>query len=495
MSRVNPMRDVCAIILAAGEGSRMRSRLVKVLHPLLGQPLVHYPVDLCLRLGVKRVLVVVGAQAEAVKQTLAGRPVEFVHQGEPKGTAHAVLQTAPALAGFEGNVLVLAGDTPLLREETVRNLVEVRTSTGAVATLLTTKLENPVGYGRIVRDRQGRLNRIVEDVEATAEERRISEINAGVYCFSGSALFEALKYVKVSRVKGEFFLPEVVGVFIEQGQKMYTVEAADPTEGLGINTRAELAAAAAFLRQRVQQRLMADGVTLLDPPTTYIDETVQIGPDTVIYPGVVLEGMTTIGAGCVIYPHCRIQNSHLEGQVTVLDGSIILGSEIAEGCVIGPYAHLRPGSQLHSNAKVGNFCELKQAVIGEGAKVPHLSYIGDATIGAKVNIGAGTITCNFDGFAKHRTVIEDEAFVGSNTNLVAPVTVGKGAIIAAGSTITEAVPPDAVAFGRAPQVNKEGRAAATRRKRQQEARGGGPTPPDSQPLDGQGQEREVQVHS
>jgi bifunctional UDP-N-acetylglucosamine pyrophosphorylase/glucosamine-1-phosphate N-acetyltransferase len=461
------MRDVCAVILAAGEGVRMRSRLAKVLHPLLGQPLVHYPVDLCARLGVKRILVVVGAQAEAVKQALAERPVEFVHQGEPKGTAHAVLKTAPALAGFEGNVLVLSGDAPLLRDDTVRKLLEAHASTGAVATVLTAELEKPVGYGRIVRDRKGSLSRIVEEIEATAQERRISEVNAGIYCFSGLALFEALRYVELSRVKGEFFLPEVVRIFAEQGHRIYTVQAADPTEILGINTRAELAAAAAVLRWRVRDRLMAAGVTLLDPASTYIEPTVTIGPDTIIYPGVTLEGVTTFGQGCTVYPHCRLRNATLGDRVTVLDGSVICDSTVADDCTIGPYAHLRPGSRLHRKAKVGNFCEVKKAVIGEGAKVPHLAYIGDATLGARVNIGAGTITCNFDGFAKHPTVIEDEVFVGSNTNLVAPITVGKGAIIAAGSTITEQVPPDAVAFGRAPQVNKEGRAAATRQKQQQ----------------------------
>ncbi|MGH7380698.1 MAG: bifunctional UDP-N-acetylglucosamine diphosphorylase/glucosamine-1-phosphate N-acetyltransferase GlmU [Candidatus Methylomirabilales bacterium] len=462
------MRDVCAVILAAGEGTRMRSRRAKGLHPILGRPMVQYPVDLCLRLGVKRVLVVVGSQAEQVKEILLGRPVEYVHQGEPMGTAHAVLQTEPALSGFDGTILVLGGDMPLLTDETVRRLVDVQASTRTAATLLTAELKNPTGYGRILRDNHGRLRRIVEEVEATEKEKLVNEINAGVYCFRGSVLFEALKYVKVSRVKRESFLPEVMQIFIEQEQPIYTLLVPDSTEALGVNTRIELAEAAAFLRQRVQRRLMEAGVTLLDPQATYIDDTVTIGPDTVIYPGVTLQGATTVGAGCVIYPHCRIQDSHLADGITILDGSVILCSDVAEGCVIGPYAHLRPQSRLKAKAKVGNFCEVKKAVIGEGSKVPHLSYIGDATLGAKVNIGAGTITCNFDGFAKHPTVIEDEVFVGSNTNLVAPVTVGKGAIIAAGSTITEAVPPDAVAFGRAPQVNKEGRAATMRQKQQQE---------------------------
>jgi bifunctional UDP-N-acetylglucosamine pyrophosphorylase/glucosamine-1-phosphate N-acetyltransferase len=272
--------------------------------------------------------------------------------------------------------------------------------------------------------------------------------------------------VPVSPVKRESFLPGLVEVFLRQRRRVHTVEASDPTEVLGVNTRADLAQAAVVLRQRVHERLMAEGVTLLDPATAYIDATVTIGPDTVIYPGVILQGATTIGAGCVVYGHCRIQNSHLADAVTILDGSVISESEIAEGCVVGPYAHLRPHSRLRSKAKVGNFCEVKKAVIGAGSKVPHLAYVGDATIGENVNVGAGTITCNYDGFAKHQTVIEDEVFVGSNANLVAPIRIGRGAIIAAGSTITEAVPPDAVAFGRAPQVTKEGRAKATRQKRQ-----------------------------
>lgn len=460
------MYEICTVVLAAGEGTRMRSRTAKVLHPLLGRPLVHYPVDLSLRLGVKRVLVVVGAQAEGVKQALAGRPVEFILQDKPHGTAHAVLQAEVALRGFDGTVVVLSGDTPLLTEPTVQRLIDTHRAAGAVASLLTARVADPTGYGRILRDQRGRLRRIVEEVEATAKEKRLTEINAGVYCFAGRSLFPALKSVKRSAVKGEFFLPQVVQVFVGQKRKVQALVADDSTEVLGINTRAELAQAAALLRHRVQQRLLAGGVTLLDPAATYIDDTVTIGPDTVIHPGATLQGGTTIGAGCVIYPHCRIQDAHLADGVTVLDGSVILGSEIAEGCVIGPYAHLRPQSRLRAKAKVGNFCEVKKAVIGPGSKVPHLTYIGDTIMGAKVNIGAGTITCNYDGFAKHETVIEDEVFVGSNTNLVAPVTVGRGAIIAAGSTITDPVPPDAVAFGRATQVNKEGRAAATRKKRE-----------------------------
>lgn len=460
------MRDVCAVILAAGEGTRMRSRMAKVLHPLLGRPMVSYPVDLCLHLGLKRVLVVVAYQAEEVKGALAGRPVEFIHQGEPKGTAHAVLQTEEALRGFEGILLVLTGDAPLLREETTRRLVEVHRAADAVATVLTARVENPTGYGRVIRERDGRLLRIVEEVEAKEKEKRVNEVNSGIYAFASPPLFEALRRVRASKIKGEFFLPEVIKIFVEQGQKVHTLLASDATEVLGINTRADLAVALRVLRRRVHDRLMEDGVTLLDPERTHIDDTVVIGRDTVVYPGAFLEGTTMIGEGCLIYPNCRIKSSRLGDHVTVLDGSVIVESEIAEGCTIGPYAHLRPQSRLRRKAKVGNFCEVKKSVIGEESKVPHLTYIGDTTMGDRVNIGAGTITCNYDGFAKHQTVIEDEVFVGSNTNLVAPVKVGKGAIVAAGSTITDEVPPDAVAFGRAPQVNKEGRAAETRKKRQ-----------------------------
>jgi bifunctional UDP-N-acetylglucosamine pyrophosphorylase / glucosamine-1-phosphate N-acetyltransferase len=444
----------------------MRSGLPKVLHPLLGRPMVSYPVELSLGLGVKRVLVVIGAQGEAVKQVLAGRPVEFVVQADPRGTAHAVLQAEPALAGFGGTVLVLSGDTPLLTEPTLGGFLAAHHAARAVATVLSARVGDPAGYGRIIRNRRGTLTRIVEEVEATAKEKGVHEVNAGCYAFAGPAVFAALKMVPASPAKGEFFLPKVVEAFLRRGRRVRSFQAPDPTEILGVNSRAELAIAAAILRRRVHERLMTAGVTLLDPAATYIDATVEVGPDTVIYPGVILEGATKIGRGCVIYGHCRLQDTQVADEVTILDGSVIRESEIAEECVVGPYAHLRPQSRLRPKAKVGNFCEVKKAVIGTGSKVPHLAYVGDATIGEDVNIGAGTITCNYDGFAKHQTVIEDEVFVGSNTNLVAPVTLGRGAIIAAGSTITDTVPPDAVAFGRAPQVNKEGRAEATRKKRQ-----------------------------
>jgi bifunctional UDP-N-acetylglucosamine pyrophosphorylase/glucosamine-1-phosphate N-acetyltransferase len=317
----------------------------------------------------------------------------------------------------------------------------------------------------VIRSDSGAVVEIVEEADCTPEQSQIREINAGVYAFRAADLAQALAEVSAQNAQDEFYLTDVIGILVGRGARVEPVEAS-PEEVVGINSQDQLAEATRLLQRRTVQRLLDSGVWILDPDRTYIDDTVQIGLDTVIYPGVILEGATTIGEGCVIYSNCRIQNSQLGEQVTVLDGSVIVGSEIAEGCVIGPFAHLRPQTRLKRKAKVGNFCEVKKAVIGEGSKVPHLAYIGDTQMGEKVNIGAGTITCNYDGFAKHETVIEDDVFVGSNTNLVAPVTVGKGAIIAAGSTINEAVPPDAVAFGRAPQVNKEGRAAATRKKRE-----------------------------
>ena len=445
----NPMKNFCAIVLAAGEGISMGAEHSKLLHPVLGRPMIYYPVNLCLRLGAHGVFVVAGTELEAVavKEALAGQPVQFLEHGGPNGMVHAVLQAEAMVTDVGGTVLIFSGDTPPLREKTIRALLDTHHTVGAVATVVTAPLPEPSGRVRILRDMVGPSTCIVDEIEATPRERQITEVNTGCYCIARPLLFAALREIARSPGREEFSLRQLVEVFTKWGMPVHPVAVADPIEVMGINTPAELAQATAILRQRIHERLMSNGVTLLDPTTTYIDATVQVGPDTVIYPGVTLEGATTIGSGCILYPHCRLRDSQLGDGVTVLDGSVILQSDVAADCVIGPYAHLRPGSRLQRKAKVGNFCEVKKG-------------------GAKVNIGVGTIICNFDGFAKHQTLIEDEVFVGSNTNLVAPVNVGKGAIIAAGSTITDRVPPDAVAFGRAPQVTKEGRATATRQKRQ-----------------------------
>ena len=466
-----PFQDLCAIVMAAGQGTRMRSGVVKILHPLNGLPMICHILESCRRLGVKRTLVVIGHQAERVRETLAplASGVEFIHQTEQKGTAHAVLQAESALQGFEGNVLVFSGDVPLLSDALVERLVATHLRERADATLVTTRLADPSGYGRILRDRQGTFRAIVEEVEATPAQRRVREINAGIYCFGAQRLVAALHHVKPSVVKQELYLPEVLPILKKTGGKaggrIATVLADDPREVLGINTRAELAEAYAVLRARIVSHLMAEGVTCLDPASVHASSLALVGRDSTLYPNVQLEGRTSIGEGCTIHAGCRIRDSHLGNRVTVLDGCVILESEIADECIIGPYAHLRPGSHLKRKVRVGNFVEVKKSVLGEGSKAPHLAYVGDSTVGDRVNIGAGTITCNYDGFAKHQTIIEDEAFIGSNTSLVAPVKIGRGAIVAAGSAITQEVPPDALAFGRAMQVNKEGRAADIRRAR------------------------------
>ncbi len=463
------MGEICGLILAAGEGTRMRSSLAKVLHPLGGTLMIHCVAELCRRLPLKRTIIVVGYQADRVRAALDGQPVEFVLQAEQRGTGHAVMQAEAALSGFEGDLLVLSGDVPLLSPQTVNDLLAAHQRAGAHATFMSTRLADPTGYGRVIRGPQGGFLRIVEEPEATPEERRITEINAGIYCFACPPLFQALGSVGASAVKGEQYLPEVVSVFRDRGLKVQAIPAPDPQEVLGVNTRGELAQAYAVLRRRVLRDLMADGVTVLDPEATHVAPTARIGRDTVLYPGVFIEGRTAIGEGCTLYPNCRLKDAHVGSRVTILDGCVILESEIGDECTLGPYAHLRPATRLRRKVKIGNFVETKKSDIGEGSKVPHLTYVGDATVGERVNVGAGTITCNYDGVSKHQTVVEDEAFVGTNTSLVAPVRVGKGAIVAAGSTITEDVPPDAIAFGRAQQVNKLGRAAEWRRRAKEAA--------------------------
>ena len=456
------LQDLCAVVMAAGQGTRMRSDHPKMLHSLGGLPMVGHVLELCRRFGVKRTLVVIGYQAERVREALAAYPVEFVLQAEQRGTAHAVLQTEDALRGFEGELLVLNGDVPLLSDALFERLLTTHVTSRAVATVITTKLADPTGYGRVLRGRSGAFRGIVEEVEATPSQRRVKEINAGIYCFHAPRLFAALHKVRPSPVKGELYLPEALPILLKARGRIATVVAEDSREVLGINTRAELAEAYAVLRRRVVDRLMEAGVTCLDPATTHVSVLATVGRDTVLYPQVQLEGATRIGEACTIHAGSRVRNSQLGNRVTVLDGSVILEAEIADECTIGPYAHLRPGNRLHRKAKIGNFVEVKKSVIGEGSKVSHLTYIGDSTVGMRVNVGAGTITCNYDGFGKHQTVIDDEAFIGSNACLVAPVRIGRGAYVAAGSTITQEVPPDALAFGRAQQVNKEGRAAVIR---------------------------------
>lgn len=460
------MNDLCTVILAAGQGTRMRSKLPKVVHPVAGLPMIAYVVEACRPFLAKRTLVIVGYQADRVREALAGEAVEFVSQPNQQGTAHALLRAQEALTGFDGDLLVVSGDTPLLTSATLDGLLRAHRKARALATVLTAEVAEPTGYGRIVRSATGQLLRIVEELEATPQERQLHEINAGVYCFAAPALFKALQTIRPSAIKGELYLPDVIALLRDRDGGVQACRALDPDEVRGVNTRAELAEIHRLLWRKAALRLLAEGVTLHDPERTYIGPFVRIGPDSILYPNVTLEGQTMIGEGTTIHSGCRIRNSAVGDGTVILDGCIIQESQIGDGCQVGPYAHLRPQTTLRQRAKVGNFVEVKQSVIGEGSKVPHLSYIGDTSIGERVNVGAGMITCNYDGVTKHQTVIEDDVFVGSNASLVAPVSVGRGAIIAAGSTITENVPADALAFGRAQQVNKTGLAAAFRSKQQ-----------------------------
>ncbi|TRZ98999.1 MAG: bifunctional UDP-N-acetylglucosamine diphosphorylase/glucosamine-1-phosphate N-acetyltransferase GlmU [Nitrospiraceae bacterium] len=456
------MKKLAVIVLAAGQGTRMRSKLAKVLHSVCGRPMASYAADLAEALARGRVAVVVGHQAEKVKDLLADRKIDLVVQARQLGTGHAVTQAQSAFQGRAGNAwsglrfVILSGDTPLLTEATVRALLAAHERERATVSLLTAHLDRPVGYGRIVRGRDGSVWKIIEDKDASPSERRLTEVNAGTYVVEGAFLFPALAALKPANAQKEYYLTDIVEAAIRQGKKVTAYIAANPVEALGINTRAELAEAERVLRGRVRQRLMEAGVTFLAPETSFVDAGVKIGRDSVIHPHVTLESRTVIGEDCVIRSHSRLVECALGDGVTVLDGCVIEGSRLEGGCRVGPFAHLRPGTIVGRNARVGNFVELKKTDLGEGSKANHLSYLGDARIGKRVNVGAGTITCNYDGVNKHQTVIGDDVFVGSDVSLVAPVTVGRGAMIGAGSVVTQDVAADALAIGRARQVVKPG---------------------------------------
>ena len=442
----------------------MRSGRPKVLHRLAGCPLVEHVLRAADPLRASSTTLVVGHQAGVVERELAATrgALRFVRQEPQLGTAHAVMQAEPLLAEMNGTLVVLVGDAPLVSPRTTRALAETHERTGAAATVLTATIERPYGYGRIVR-RGGQLAEVVEEADATPEQRALREVNSGIYAFDLAPLFGALRAVPEAGPKRERYLPGILRRYREQQLAVETVIAA-ADEIRGINSRHELAEAGSLMRHRKNEEMMAAGVTIIDPATAYVDVDVDVGPDTVIHPGVILEGRTSVGARCELHAGVRIVNSIIGDDVTVNDHSVIIDAEVADAARVGPFAHIRPGSTVGEQAKVGNFVEIKKATLGPGAKVGHLSYVGDAAVGAGANVGAGTITCNFDGTAKHRTTIEDDAFIGSGTQLVAPVTVERGAYVAAGSCITEDVPADALALARGRQVNKAGRAAVVRNK-------------------------------
>jgi bifunctional UDP-N-acetylglucosamine pyrophosphorylase/glucosamine-1-phosphate N-acetyltransferase len=450
------MADLHVVVLAAGKGTRMRSSLPKVLHPAGGLPLIDHILRTAESLRPTSIVIVVGHEAEHLKQAIGKRlGLAFASQEPQLGTGHALLQTEPILRGARGTLLLLSGDVPLLGAKTLQLLVRTHEAQSAAATVLTAILDNPSGYGRVVRE-NGEIVAIVEEKDATPEERRIGEINSGVYAFDLGPLFEALRSIGSANAQGEHYLPDLVRIYRARGLKVGTVRLENRDEILGVNSRKELAEVSTILRSRKNDELMAAGVTLVDPANTYIGPDVTVGSDTIVHPGVFLEGNTRIGSGCEIHSGVRLVNSTVEDGAVINNFCVIIDSHVSSGAHIGPFAHLRPDSHVGQDAKVGAFVELKKTKLGRGSKANHLTYLGDTTIGEKVNVGAGTITCNYDGTTKHPTVIEDGAFIGSDSQLIAPVRVGKGAYVAAGSSITEDVPPDALAIGRGRQVNKEG---------------------------------------
>ncbi len=453
--------ETSAIILAAGAGKRMKSKTNKVLHNLCGKPMVEHVIDACRSVGISRFYVVIGNDAEQVKAHL-GDGYTYVLQKEQLGTGHAALQVSPYYQ-HEPSVFVLCGDTPLITGATLQRMQQVHKEADADVTVLTAVLPNPGDYGRILRDDNGQVCGLVEAKDATPEQLAIKEINTGFYCFRAEKLFEALSRLTNDNAQGEYYLTDVIASLYQRGCRIASCLLEDSREALGINDRVRLAEAEGIMRQRIRQQLMLAGATFLQPESCLVDAEVTVGPDTIIYPGVILEGKTTIGRDCVIGPNTHLVDCQVGDGVSI-EHSVARQSTIGDNCTIGPYAYLRPQTALAAGVKVGDFVELKNSQIGAGSKIPHLSYVGDATIGAGVNVGAGTIFVNYDGRQKHRTLVEDGAFIGCNSNLVAPVQIGKNAYVAAGSTVTKDVPADALAVARSRQENKEGWVARRRQK-------------------------------
>jgi len=449
------MENLLTIILAAGQATRMKSGLNKVLHPLGGKPIVQHVIDSVLDLS-SRIIVVVGYQGDQVESRLSNSEIYFVKQKEQLGTGHAVLQVGEYISEDQGSVLILCGDVPLLSTETIKKLITARESNQAGAALLTAILDKPRGYGRIIRDEEkSQIAKIVEERDATPVEREIKEINSGVYCFDSRLLKQSLSSLNNDNYQGEYYLTDVISYLHNMDEKIIPVVVEDQEEVLGINDRIDLARAERIVRRRINQRLMKNGVTIIDPETTYIDEEVTILPDTVIYPFTFIEGKTKIGSNTFIGPYCRIVNADIGNNVNLRGNCYILESVIEEETDIGPLAHIRPGCKISRKAKVGDFVELKKAIVGQGSKVPHLSYVGDAEIGEKTNIGAGTIFANYDGKHKHKTIVGSSVFIGSNTTLIAPVKVGNKGKTGAGAVVTRDIPESTTVVGVPARVLKK----------------------------------------
>lgn len=451
------MKTLSVVILAAGEGTRMVSRLPKVIHPLGGEPIVYSVIRASLSLKPKKVIVVTGHEEERVKAKILeefskAREIEFVNQSKPLGTAHA-MACARKLLGDVESVLILSGDVPLVSRETLDDLVSFHKRERNQATVLTARLANPSGYGRVVRGPTNALLKIIEEKDATIRELQIKEINSGIYIFEREALLTALALVRPLNVKKEYYLTDTLEILRNQSYRVGAWMTHSSEELLGINSRVDLARVESVLQRWTLENLMSNGVTIPMPQSVYVEPRARIGEDTIVYPGTIIKGKTVVGRNCVLGPHLYLENSTLgEGVKAVM--SYVRETTMADFVNVGPYVHLRPGTHLDSRARVGNFTEIKGARVGEESKVNHLAYIGDAEIGARCNVGAGTITCNYDGVRKNKTIIDNDTFIGSNVNLIAPLKIGKNVLIAAGSTITRDVPTNTLAIARSYQIHK-----------------------------------------
>ncbi len=449
------MENLTAIILAAGEGTRMKSSLPKVLHPLCGKPLISWVYEAVEELHPGKICIVVNRNnRKGIAAVLSRRNKKtvFVYQDKPLGSGDAVRSCLPYLGG-QGDTLILCADTPLLTTTTLKNLIGQHRQEKNVLTILTVKMDDPYGYGRICRSPGGEVTKIIEENDAGIKEKEIKEINSGVYCAGTKYLLQTVKKLPLNQKKGEYYLTDMVSLFSEGKRKIKTSVVSSPAEVIGINTRKELAEAEKIMRQKILNELMLNGVTIADPGSTYIDAEVKIGKDTVIFPGTMIKGETEIGENCRLGPQSYIEDCRIGNEVEIR-ASFIYKDEIGDGARIGPFAHLRAGTSIGKKTRIGNFTEVKNSKIGNGTKVSHLSYIGDAKLGKGINIGAGVITCNYDGITKHQTIIEDEVFIGSNVNLIAPIRIGKKAVIGAGSTIINKVPPKSLAIARSREIIK-----------------------------------------
>ncbi len=444
------MEDLAAVVLAAGKGTRMKSERAKVLHEIAGRPLLFYPLLAAKAAGCHRIAVVIGHQGDEVEAALSDRQVECVRQTEQLGTGHALLCARETLTGFSGNLLLLCGDVPLLTAETIGQLLALHRRESAAVTVLTANLPDPQGYGRIVRAGED-VVAIIEQKDASAEQRALCEINTGTYVFDAEFVFSILPQLGKENAQGEYYLTDVVAAAVAAGRKTRAHCLSDSSEALGINDRVQLAEAARLMRERINRKLMLDGVTLIDPAVTYVDADVEIGSDSLLEPGVIIRGKTRIGRNCIVESGVRIDGSQIADRAHLKNGSVIEESQLGLNCKIGPMAHLRAGTELLGDNKIGNFVETKKARLEQKSQASHLTYIGDAEVGKNVNFGCGTITCNYDGVNKHKTIIEDDVFIGSDTQFIAPVRIGRNSLIGAGATITRDVPPDSLALSRTPQ--------------------------------------------